>query len=305
MRATLNQIEAFYWVARLGSFHAAACHLNLTQPTISARIRGFEEALGLRLFERAGRGVRVSTKGALLLPQAARIATLAEELSTGHGLTEPLRGRLRLGAPDSVALTCLPDLLAFLKDTYAELEVALSIDNSLALGKKLNERELDFAFLVDPKTEPYVGLELLGCIDLVWVGATRLNLPHRILGPEDLLWYEIFTNPEPSNLMEVVRTWFAVDGLKRPRISTCNNLSVILSMLTAGAGVGVLPLAILPADPKSHGLQVLSTRPEIARPQLFSAYLLDKTGPGIKSVLETGRALIARSSLLDGGRRKG
>ena len=47
MRATLNQLEAFYWIARLGGFHAAATRLNLTQPTVSLRIRGLEEALGL------------------------------------------------------------------------------------------------------------------------------------------------------------------------------------------------------------------------------------------------------------------
>ena len=46
MRATLNQLEAFYWIARLGGFHAAATRLNLTQPTVSLRIRGLEEALG-------------------------------------------------------------------------------------------------------------------------------------------------------------------------------------------------------------------------------------------------------------------
>ena len=52
MQATLAQIEAFYWIARLGGFRAAAARFNLTQPTISLRIRGLEQALGLKLFER-------------------------------------------------------------------------------------------------------------------------------------------------------------------------------------------------------------------------------------------------------------
>ena len=42
MRATLGQIEAVYWIERLGSFRAAAVQLNLTQPTISLRIKSLE-----------------------------------------------------------------------------------------------------------------------------------------------------------------------------------------------------------------------------------------------------------------------
>ena len=91
MRATLNQLEAFYWIARLGGFHAAATRLNLTQPTVSLRIRGLEEALGVRLFERAGRQAGLTTEGRHLLPQAERMIGLAEELQMKTALSDPLR----------------------------------------------------------------------------------------------------------------------------------------------------------------------------------------------------------------------
>ena len=55
MRLTLAQIETFYWIARLGSFHAAARRLSLTQPSISGRIRELELDLGCALFDRTGR----------------------------------------------------------------------------------------------------------------------------------------------------------------------------------------------------------------------------------------------------------
>ena len=51
-RFSLPQLEAFLWVARLGSFRAAGERLNVTQPTISLRIRDLETALGTRLLER-------------------------------------------------------------------------------------------------------------------------------------------------------------------------------------------------------------------------------------------------------------
>jgi len=52
MRFTLHQLEAFVWTARLGTVHAAARHLHLTQPAISHRIRDLEEELGTQLFDR-------------------------------------------------------------------------------------------------------------------------------------------------------------------------------------------------------------------------------------------------------------
>ena len=53
MRYTLNQAEAFYWVAKLGSFRAAAAHLHLTQPTVSLRVRELEKNLGAELLDRS------------------------------------------------------------------------------------------------------------------------------------------------------------------------------------------------------------------------------------------------------------
>jgi DNA-binding transcriptional LysR family regulator len=58
-----RQLEALYWIVRLGSFHAAARHLKTSQPAISARIREMEQQLGVTLFDRSGRKVRPTPKG--------------------------------------------------------------------------------------------------------------------------------------------------------------------------------------------------------------------------------------------------
>jgi len=55
-RITVAQLEAFFWTASFGSMERASTHLNLSQPSISLRVRALEEQLGFKLFERAGRG---------------------------------------------------------------------------------------------------------------------------------------------------------------------------------------------------------------------------------------------------------
>ncbi|QEX24746.1 LysR family transcriptional regulator [Hypericibacter adhaerens] len=293
MRATLSQIEAFYWIARLGGFHAAAARLNLAQPTISLRVRGLEKALGVKLFERAGRLAKLTTEGRHLLPHAERMVGLSEELHLKAALEDPLRGRLRLGAPDSFGLTSMPALLASLRKQYPDLSVALTIDNSSVLSQMLNDRELDVAIVADPEVAAHVGKEPIGTIECVWVASAKLGLPDRPVRPRDLLHHEIFTNPDPSNLITLLRDWFATAGLEATRLSTCNSLSVILRLTMAGEGVSLLPKPILPRRTRGS-LQILKAHPQIGRPRLFGAYQLDRAGRMVDTVIATARALSAR-----------
>jgi DNA-binding transcriptional LysR family regulator len=294
MRATLNQIEAFYWIARLGGFHAAAARLNLTQPTISLRVRGLEAALGVKLFARAGRLAKLTIEGSHLLPHAERMIGLSEELHLKAALEDPLRGRLRLGAPDSFGLTCMPALLASLRRQYPDLSVALTIDNSSVLSQQLNDRKLDVAIVADPEVGAHVGREPVGTIECVWVASTKLDLPERPVQPRDMLRHEIFTNPEPSNLITLLREWFASAGLEVTRLSTCNSLSVILRLTMAGEGVSLLPRPIIPRGAAGGNLRILKAQPQIGRPRLFGAYQLDRAGRTVDTVIATARALVAR-----------
>ena len=297
MQGTLTQIETFYWITRLGSFRAAAAHLNVSQPTISLRVRGLERTLGVRLFERSGRQMRLTAEGDGLLPVVRRMMDLAEQISANHAVADPIQGRFRLGAPASVALSCMPGLLGALKRQYPEFTVALTIDNSMVLRDRLNARELDMAFVVEPAVEPYVRVELLGAMHHAWVASPRLGLPAKV-EPKDLLPYQVLTHPEPSNLMLLVRNWFGSAGLEPDHLSTCTDLSVIIRLTAAAEGVSLLPPAILATELRLGSLHTLEARPEIARPHLYAAYQVDKIGPGMSTLLKIARDAVGQSSLL-------
>lgn len=297
MKATLSQIEAFYWIARLGSFRGAAGFLHVTQPTLTLRIQALETMLGRRLFDRAGREVRLTGDGKALLPRAEQMMSIAETFGAGSMQDDPLRGQLRLGAPDSFGLTCMPSLLQSLRRECPELTVGLTINNSAVLSQQLNKRDLNIAFLANPRTDRHVRVELLGSMALAWIASTRVRLPKHVT-PRDLVDQDILTNPDPSNLMLIVQNWFASADWLPPRLSTCTDLSVILRLAATGAGVAVLPTAILPAKPEAAGLQILQTRPVIPREQFFAAYLGDKSGSGLRTTIKLARRSISDSKLL-------
>ena len=78
-RLALFHLETLLWIARLGTFRAAAERLNTTQPAISARVREMEEQLGVALFRNEGRGVVLTAKG----------RELVRERPCSHRLTLP------------------------------------------------------------------------------------------------------------------------------------------------------------------------------------------------------------------------
>ena len=92
INVTLSQISAFERIVRLGSFHAAAKQLGLTQPGISQRIRELEDALGVKLFIRNGRRVSISADGTALMVYADQLLRTTNELSLR------LRSRIRCRA---------------------------------------------------------------------------------------------------------------------------------------------------------------------------------------------------------------
>lgn len=295
MPLTLAQLEAFHWIAQLGSFHAAAERLHLSQPTISLRIRALERALGHKLFARQGRSLRPSVAGAELALHAERMLALARDLA-GDGLArDPMRRRLRLGAPDSFAIVCLPTLLQRLGRQNPELKLDLMVENSALLDHHLHARKLDLAFLSGPTPAANLRTELLGRQDVAWVASPRLGLPRRTLESSDLARHQIFTNPAPSRLFVLVRDWFSRGGIRAPRISTCNSLSVVARLTASGTGVSLLPTGVIRSELRSGALRRLSTRSAIEPQSLFAAYHSDAAGPAIDAILAMARRVVART----------
>jgi DNA-binding transcriptional LysR family regulator len=76
---SLEQLESFVAVVEEGGVVPAARRLHLTQPPLSRRIRSLEDELGVPLFERQARGMRLTRAGEQLLPHARRILSAVRE----------------------------------------------------------------------------------------------------------------------------------------------------------------------------------------------------------------------------------
>lgn len=290
---TFRQIEAFYWIARSGSFSEAARSLNATQPGISNRIRELEALLDVRLFERGGRGVRLTPAGRELLGLAEQMVTLGHDFLARSGSQAGVGGVVRIGAADTVALTWLPRLMAELAARYPRLAVELSVDLSVDLRDRLVEGELDVAFMVGGAPGPEFEEIALGAVRNAWMAPREFGLGGRRLAAEELARHPILTHSRGSHLHRVVRQWFADAGIRNIRIHGCNSLATMIEMTIAGLGVSLLSPALVR---QRHGdmLDELDTGRPVARTRFSCIHAAQGPAAVHAAIVEIARREIAR-----------
>ena len=126
MNVTIRQLRAFVAVSALGSCTAAAGQLHVTQSALSVLIRELERTLGTRLFDRHTRSVRLTDAGRDYLPHVEQVFV---ELDAGAasvtGLRDKRRGLLRIGAPQLMACTLMPRVIAAFRGVHPAIEIRL------------------------------------------------------------------------------------------------------------------------------------------------------------------------------------
>jgi DNA-binding transcriptional LysR family regulator len=137
------RLETFLAVARERGFSRAARALNKTQSSISQGIAQLEQELGERLFERVGRGARLTEAGRLLVPHAEAIF---DEMQRARAHLEAARaletGELVIGTSDTLACYLLPPVLAAFRARFPRVELRLDNRPSPATAQAVAERRV-------------------------------------------------------------------------------------------------------------------------------------------------------------------
>ncbi|MDH3667934.1 MAG: LysR family transcriptional regulator [Paracoccaceae bacterium] len=260
-----KQIESFLWASRLGSFSAAARRLNTTQPAISMRISELEKGLGVKLFDRQARSLRLTPDGREFTDYARRISDLAMEAETRLGDRSQVTGRLKLGVTESVALTWLSSLVVHLNEEFPAMLIDLDVNLTNVVWTKLRGGDLDLAVLPGPAYGADLATTYLGSILYTWMASPKMGLggPGRRLGPKDLESVPVITLSEDSNLHDIIDTWFGKSSAAPRRVDVCNSLGVVAELTMAGLGISMLPPSIFAEEICSGRLYELKTGPRI------------------------------------------
>lgn len=148
---TLKQLEALLAIATHGNFTAAAEYLHVSQPALSRVVRLAEESLGVRVFDRDTRSVRLTPEGEELIPIAKRVVGEFHE-STGelYQFMDGKRGRVRVSAVPSLAQSLLLESIKRYQVDYPAVEFTLRVDGAKEILDLLERREIDVGLGVQP-----------------------------------------------------------------------------------------------------------------------------------------------------------
>ena len=147
----LRRLRYFVVVAEELNFSRAAERLHMAQPPLSAQIKQLEDELGARLFDRLGRGVRLTEAGRLLLEEARGIFVQVDQTASmvrraGNGEV----GRLTLGFVPSATNNILPAFLRVFRQRYPDVELYLHEMKPDDLVRRMHDRRIDVSFFYLP-----------------------------------------------------------------------------------------------------------------------------------------------------------
>lgn len=148
---TIRQLEYLVAVARTGNIGRAAKELDVTQPAVSRQLQELEDALGLLLFERTSRGMRLTSSGEHLCERAQVILRQTREMVAEATMLEgEPKGTLRIGAIPTAAAYLLDGLVKRLRDRHPGLRFEISEIQTDTLVQRIEEGGIDVGLLALP-----------------------------------------------------------------------------------------------------------------------------------------------------------
>jgi DNA-binding transcriptional LysR family regulator len=233
-------LETACWIARLGSFTAAAERLYTTQPAVSARVRELESALGIKIFLRQGRGIELTLEGREFIKNVEPLLRQLEELSHSVRNTSAVSGVVRIGA-GNICMSWFPSLMVELKQAMPRVTYDVEIDRAGKLLNRLENRKLDLAIVSGPVDLHKFSAMSLGYDRMLWLCAPRVlddglssgmsaflnTTPLWCVQRESFFW---------SDAMQVL----ADHGATLENLNAVSNMAAAKQMIVGGAGIGLI-----------------------------------------------------------------
>ncbi len=248
-------LETVCWVARLGSFTAAAERLYATQPAISARVRELESALGMKVFVRGGRGVELTMQGRELVRNAEPLLRQLESLTQSLNQSSAMAGVVRIGT-GNICMGWFPTLMAELKRRMPRVTYDIEIERAGKLLEKLEGRKLDLAIVSGPVDGHKFSALSLGQDRMVWLTTPSLLQAAQPLDlPAFLNRTPLWCVQRDSFFWSEAMQALTMHGATLENLNGINNMAAAKDMVLGGAGVGLLS-ETLAHEEIEHGLLV-------------------------------------------------
>jgi DNA-binding transcriptional LysR family regulator len=273
MGVNLNHLFLFRAVAEAGGFSRAAERIHISQPAISMQVGELEAQLGLTLFHRLGRGVKLTAAGQLLLGYAQRLGALAVEAERAMAEVRGLcRGRLAIGASTTIGVYLLPNLLGEYRRRYPDIDLQFDIANTEDIERRLADGTLDAGLTegLPPNCDEIETVVFLRdqLVPIARPDHPRLSADSKALSLRQLCAEPMIVREAGSGTREVIERALAKRGEKLQRTTmVLGNTEAIKRAVAAGLGVAIVSHLTIQTELVSGQLAILPLRGfELTRP---------------------------------------
>jgi DNA-binding transcriptional LysR family regulator len=243
----LNHLAIFNAVAQTGSMTLGAERLDISQPAVSKQVQDLEHSLGVHLFDRIGRRVRLSQAGEVLAGYAQRLFALAHEAEQAMTDVRALeRGRLTVGASTTIGTYMMPGLVAAFLRRHPNIELFVEIENTEQVHRRLAALQLDVGLTEGIVDDEELDAEVFWHDELIVIAPPGHRLASSPRVPLRALRTESFILREPGSGTRAVEER-ALARLKLPVrvIMSLGSTEAIKRVVAEGVGLAIMsPLAV-------------------------------------------------------------
>ncbi|WP_169090922.1 LysR family transcriptional regulator [Paenibacillus sp. PL91] len=253
----MRQLKYFLTIAQEGQVTRAAKLLNMEQPPLSRQLKLMEEELGVKLFERNGKGLILTDSGELLKQKAeSLLLQFDESLREVKGMEEGIRGVLSIGSVVS-CISLLPKRIEQFRDRYPQVTFKISEGDHFYLGEQLEKRAIDLVvarlpFEAQKHPQQYTILTLpsdpfVAVIPSSWTAYSSKES----LCMKELAHFPFLTlkTDKTTRMHEQVVNECKRHGFEPNIICECSSVAIIMSLIAGGIGATVFPKSVMSSFP--------------------------------------------------------
>jgi DNA-binding transcriptional LysR family regulator len=238
----IRQLQIFVNAAQTLNFTKAAMKLGYTQSNITNQIRQLENELNVKLFERFGKGIRLTSEGKHFFKNAESILQQCERAKAEFS-PEVFRGILNIGAAETVCVNRLPRLLLEYRKRYPRIEIRVQTESCNQLFDLIRDNRIDVALALSNKIEqPDMMVKTLYDETMAVVVSPLHPLAQKkVIAPGDLSDECLILTAEGCGYRPVILSALHAHEIKPSAIMELSSVGAIKECTVCGLGVTILP----------------------------------------------------------------
>jgi len=260
-----DSLQIFKAVVDAGGIIAAARQLHRVQSGVTTRIKQLEASLGVELFMRDQRRLRLSPAGEIFLGYVEQILHLTAQARYAV-LGDTPRGVLRLGTLESTAASRLPPLLARYHEQYPAVRVELATDTTDALLEGVTRRRFEAAFVAGRAATMQLEAMLAFDEELVIV-APRVH--PAIACAQDVCTDTIICFPIGCAYRRLLHAWLAAGNIVPEKVLELSSYHAMVACVASGTGIALVPRSVLETVRVRDSIAVYALPEEYSRLQTY------------------------------------